>query len=137
MKWISIGTVVISVLILFGGVFVFTKKDSGAGAPEVLSQEDYRAPELTSHEYYYRDDCPHCANVAEFMDGWEDKDKLELKKSEITQDFEGHRTMLARAEACGIPLQQTGVPFLVTPEGECILGDAPIIDYFSSMSFEE
>ena len=112
-----------------GGIFIFSKQDS----PE----ESTPPPNPTGYEYFWGQGCSHCAEVDEFLSTWEDKDKLELEKKEVYSNRANASLMRQRANACGLPSNQVGVPFLFTPEGECLTGDTPIIDFFENMSFEE
>lgn len=80
---------------------------------------------------YYRDGCPHCANVEKFMADNGVKDKLanlEMKEGNINRDNADE--MLKYAKQCQIPLSNLGFPFLWTG-GDCLLGDTDIIGYFS------
>ena len=45
--------------------------------------------------------------------------------------------MSQRAESCGLSQKELGVPFLFTPEGECVVSADGMIDLFQNLSFEE
>lgn len=116
------------VLILVGGVVVFSKKSS---APT----EDIPLPE--SYEYFWGEGCTHCAKVEEFLSSWENIEKVEIDKKEVYNNTENVALFRSRAQYCELANNQVGVPFLFTPDGECIIGDTPIIDYFADLEFEE
>lgn len=99
-------------------------------------EESSPPPNPNAYQYFWGQGCPHCAKVDEFLSDWENKDKLELEKKEVYNNPANARLMKQRADACGLPSNQVGVPFLYTPEGECIIGDTPIISFFENMAFE-
>jgi glutaredoxin len=110
-----------TILLIAGGVMMFSKKEKQAlGLP-------------TTYEYYWSTTCPHCAQVQEFLDSWEGKDKLSLDEKEIG-DFANSTLLIKRASYCNIPIETVGVPFLFTPEGQCLVGDEPIIEFFKGLS---
>ncbi len=115
-------TGLITVLILLGGVFFVSK-----------NQAQEPAPPPTTYEYFWGDGCPHCAKVAEFFDSWDGDEKLTIDKKEVWNNPQNASLMAQRAKTCDIPPTEMGVPFLVTPEGKCIGGDQPIIDFFKSL----
>ena len=120
---------VITLLIIVGGVFLFSQ---GGSAPP-----SEPLPSPTSYEYYWGDGCPHCKNVQDFFDGWENYDKANIVKYEVWYNKANQKRMQQRADTCKINLQDMGVPLLVTPTGECIGGDTPIVDHFKGLKFDE
>jgi glutaredoxin-related protein len=118
----------ITILIVGAGVFFL-----GSGS----TVNDNSLPSSTTpsqHQYFWSKTCPHCANVAEFMDTWEGKDVFEMEKFEINESTENTLLFLDRGtNICKIPRSTLGVPLLVTPEGKCFSGDTPIIDYLKSL----
>ena len=116
------GTIILTILAIIGGVFFFSKKEE----PKVLSLP-------SSYEYFWGDGCPHCAVVEEFLNSWEGKDKVAIDKKETWSNRENANLLNERVKYCNIRPSEVGVPFLFTPEGKCITGDTPIIDYFKSL----
>ena len=86
----------------------------------------------SSYEYYWSTTCPHCAKVQEFMDSWEGTGKISLDKKEISSPANSN-LLVRRASSCNISVNDVGVPFLFTPEGKCIVGDEPIIEYLKGL----
>ena len=105
--------------ILIGGVFFVSKGEKPAPPP-------------TTYEYFWGDGCPHCAEVAKFFDSWDGDEKLQIDKKEVWNNTKNQSLMNQRAKACNIAPTEMGVPLLVTPEGKCIGGDGPIIDFFKN-----
>lgn len=118
-----LGFVVGIVIVLIAGIFLFSGDNQQKAADLPLPQ---------NHEYYWSTTCPHCAVVNEFMENWEHSDELALDKYE-TANPENASRLQARALSCNIPPTQIGVPLFFTPQGECIVGDQPIIDYLNSL----
>ncbi len=87
----------------------------------------------SGYEYYWSTTCPHCARVQEFMDSWEGTAKISLEKKEVDSPINSN-LLVRRASACNISVSDIGVPFLFTPEGKCIIGDEPIIEYLKNLN---
>lgn len=118
---------VVTLVIIVGGLFVFTKnKQQETSQPETLP---------ANYEYFWGEGCPHCENVAKFLEGWEGRDKVTIEKMEVFKDQTNALAMQKRAQYCKLtpPL---GVPLLFTPEGTCFVGDEPIIEHFEGLDFE-
>ena len=124
MKKLPTVVLLFTALIILAGIFVFGGKDQSTPTP---------TPKSDSYIYFYSDTCPHCTNVAEFLETWEGKDKINLDKKEVSTNISSARELSQAAKSCDIPTNEVGVPFLYTPEGECIVGDTPIIDFFNSL----
>ena len=67
---------IISLVIIVGGIFLFTKKQN-------TSSVSTPPPLPASYEYFWGDGCPHCVNVEEFLTTWEGKDKVSIDKKEV------------------------------------------------------
>jgi len=115
---------VVTVLIIAGGVFLAGRTGEGV-------EENVALPQ--GYEYFWGDGCPHCAEVQNFFDSWEGYGEANIEKKEAWNNFINAKLMKARAKYCGIPGNKIGVPFLFTPEGECFIGDEPIIDFFENL----
>jgi thiol-disulfide isomerase/thioredoxin len=100
-----------------------------------LTSQNKPAPSTNPNTYLYfwSLTCPHCKNVADFLDKWAYKDKLLLDKKEVSEDRGNSALFLTKSNDCGIAKENAGVPLLVTPEGKCFTGDTPVIDYFKSL----
>ncbi len=112
--------IVATILIMFGGAYIFSKP--------------VEIPELSGYEYYWGDGCPHCKIVDEFTSSWSGKDKINIKKLEVWNNTKNAELMAERAKNCNIVRTEMGVPLLVTPEGKCFIGDQPIIEHYKSLN---
>lgn len=108
-----------TILIMFGGAYLFSKPT--------------QVPAISGYEYFWGDGCPHCKIVADFMETWSGKDKINIKKLEVWNNTKNAALMNERAKNCNVVRTQMGVPFMVTPDGKCLMGDQPIIEHFKSL----
>lgn len=116
----SIILIAVTILALFGGAYLFSKPSE--------------IPTLSGYEYYWGDGCPHCKIVDNFFQTWENKDKINIKKFEVWNNTRNAAQMNERAKTCNVVRTQMGVPFMVTPDGKCLMGDQPIIEHFKSLN---
>jgi glutaredoxin len=114
-SWLIVG---ITVLLIGGGIFLFSKNSSTPPLPTKL-------------EYYWKVGCVHCENVDAFIASWDKKDKLQMDKFEVTDNTNAQK-MIDRATFCKLDPTQVGTPLLFTPDGKCFDGDTPIIDYLKA-----
>ncbi len=117
---------ILTVLIIIGGVFINSVKNEGQNESQAIILP-------TEYEYFWSETCPHCANVAEFMESWDKKDKIQMQKFEVNESLDNKKKFVERGDFCQIPRNQLGVPLLVTPEGICYPGDGPIIEYLKGL----
>lgn len=109
-------------LVVLGGIVFWASKDRG------ISQNNSSDKESI---FFYGATCPHCKNVDKFLEenkGIEGRFKFE--KLEISNKDNAKRLM-EKAEKCGLPTDNIGVPFFWDGE-KCIVGDADIIDFLKS-----
>lgn len=118
----------ITLLILGGGIFFVTRPQKTEDLPE------YNPNKLI---YFWGNGCPHCAAVDDFVNSWEFKDKLDVQKFEVWYNKQNQALMTKLAgEKCNIKPQGMSVPLLIKPEGGCLNGDTPIIEYYKSLKFD-
>ena len=123
----KVGVIIIisSLLILGGGAYFFTKPEKLVEIPQ---------KEADSYEYFWGNGCPHCAVVAEFFNSSDKDEKVKLVKYEVWYDKNNAKIMEDRYNKCDPkPQGQMSVPFMVTPDGKCLVGDAPIIELFKNL----
>jgi len=129
MKKFPLITALITLIILLGGIALFSPKN-----PKVSSDANSQSIAGSKHEFYWSLTCPHCENVENFLETWSGKDKIEIEKYEVTSDRTNALKLIQRGQTCRIDDSSIGaVPLLFTPEGKCLLGDTPIISYLESL----
>lgn len=79
---------------------------------------------------FYGDGCPHCAIVDEYIAANNIEEKIKFQRKEVFNDKSNARLLSEKAKICGISGDSVGVPLLWDGKS-CIVGDQPIIDYFS------
>lgn len=126
MKKFLLLIVLATVVIIVGGAFFLSSKERVTDIPT-----NSELPE--AYEYYWGDGCPHCANVADFLDKWEYASQVEVVKKEVWYNKANANDMKARAAYCNLDQSGLAVPFLFTPEGKCLIGEVEIIDEFKSL----
>jgi len=114
------------IALLVGGILFLSPR--AENKPQVESET------TTAYEYYWGNGCTHCQKVAEFFDTWDKKDKIVIDKKEVFGNQVNQLLLAKRAQSCGINQNQIGVPFLYTPDGKCLTGDQPIIEFFQSLN---
>ncbi|OGM10657.1 hypothetical protein A2159_01075 [Candidatus Woesebacteria bacterium RBG_13_34_9] len=123
MKNFGFFVIVITILIVVGGVFISMAKSEKSSANNNPSID----------EYFWSVTCPHCKNIADFMESWDKKDLYQVEKIEINSGSTSQQRFLQRGIFCKIAQKDLGVPLLVTAEGKCLQGDTSIIDYLKSL----
>lgn len=118
--------IVITLVLIVGGVFLFSSSDANKAKTSPL-------PLPASIEYYSRIGCPHCENVDAFISTWPKKDTVQITDFETGLNNANAERLIQRSSSCNIPQNEVGVPMFFTPEGKCIVGDTPIIDYLKSL----
>jgi hypothetical protein len=125
MNKFGIAVITITFLILVGGAYFLTRPQKPIEVPK---------QETATYEYFWGNGCPHCTIVAEFLDKWEKKDTIKLIKYEVWYEKANVAIMQDRYNKCTEkPKEKMAVPFMVTPEGKCLIGDGPIIELLKSL----
>lgn len=114
----------ITLVILGGGAYFISSRE-----PKPIAQVD-----SDTYQYFWGNGCPHCENVSKFTDTWSGKDKIKIKKLEVWNSPANARIMAEQAKVCGIKQSELAVPFLITPDKKCLMGDTPIIDLYKSLN---
>jgi glutaredoxin len=124
-KFFLPATLAATIIIIVGGIFLTSNRQSTNPTP---------LPLPSSYEYYWGDGCPHCANVEAFFESWDKKDQVKIDEKEVWKNPTNASLMLQRAKVCNLDTTNIAVPMLVTLDGQCFVGDTPIIDYLKSLS---
>ncbi len=81
--------------------------------------------------FFYGNTCPHCKDVEGWMEENKIEEKVELVKKEVYDNRANSLELSQAAQSCGLSTSSIGVPFVFTPEGECLIGTPDIVNYFS------
>jgi len=85
------------------------------------------APPTDKAILFYGNGCPHCAKVEEYLQN--NNLEIEIEKKEIYQNKDNAEEFNEICTQKAIDLMDRGVPFLYTENGDCLIGDTPIINY--------
>lgn len=118
--------VVIAVIAVLGSALFFLSKSTSPITPQPSTSPD-------SLTYFWSLTCPHCKNVADFLNTWPNTNKLKLDKKEISENKTNQVLFTEAGTKCKIPQNEMGVPLLITPDNKCVTGDGPVIEYFKSL----
>lgn len=79
---------------------------------------------------FYSKDCPHCANVEEYIKANEVESKVSFTRLEISGNQKNIELLAQKALSCKVDISQ-GVPIPFLWDGEkCLVGDEDIIQFF-------
>jgi thiol-disulfide isomerase/thioredoxin len=124
MKHFPLAIAIITIVIIVAGVFLLSKG---------TSQKNSNFPPQ-NYQYFWGTTCPHCKNVEQFLSSWEKKDAVKIDKYEVYENNTNANLLLQTGKLCNLESSQLGaVPLLVTPKGECFIGDSPIIEKLKSI----
>lgn len=79
--------------------------------------------------YFFGAECPHCVDVAKFLEDNKVAEKMEFEKKEVWHDKNNQQAMLAAAKVCQLDPDSIGVPF-VFADGKCYIGGPDVEGYF-------
>lgn len=140
MKNTKLWTLVILIIFLFGsfGAYFISSLTSGNTDLQLESKEIEITP--TSQEaideksilIFYSSTCPHCDAVKKYLADNKDGLTVNIKTLKIddpTNDKDNLALALQKVQECNLG-ESWGVP-LMFDNGECLMGDQPIIDYLN------
>ena len=78
---------------------------------------------------FYGDGCPHCDIVEEYLDSHKVSRQAPYTMKEVYYNQKNATELGEKAQACGLPINSIGVPFL-WDGGKCYIGDYDIIEFF-------
>jgi thiol-disulfide isomerase/thioredoxin len=114
----------ITLILIIGGIFTFSNNSQSSPTPPVATD---------SYLYFWGEGCPHCKNVADFLETWDGKDKIKLDKREVWYNRDNAKLMQEKSKICNLKQSEMGVPLMITPDGKCLIGDEPIINLLKSL----
>jgi glutaredoxin len=119
-KGIIMAVVVVAVVFV-GGFTYRNMAQNPSGQPSGGSSSDV--------VFYYGEECPHCKEAEKFFDDNKVGEKVPFVKKETWHNAANATELKSRANTCGIPEKEVGVPFLFA-EGKCYVGTPDVEKYF-------
>ena len=109
---------VIAIVVLVGVSFVFLRNKNNN-------------PEIKDIILFYKDGCPACAAVEDFLKQNDIESKVEFSRLEVYYNKSNASLLLEKAKVCGIEEKDLGVPFLWDKvSSKCLIGVQEIINFF-------
>lgn len=78
---------------------------------------------------FYKDECPFCKNVEEYIKENKVDEKIKFERKEVYYNKDNAGLLLEKAKICGLPEDEIGVPFF-WDGSKCLVGDRDIINFF-------
>lgn len=116
--------IVIAVGIVLGGAYFWK---TSQGDPAVSPEQEVSV--ASGIVYYYGEECPHCKDVAEFLEKNGIAEKVNFEKKEVWHNTTNAREMDAKVRICGLDKKNVGVPFLFA-DGKCFIGTPDVTGFF-------
>lgn len=97
-------------------------------------KEKNKKTEVSFPILFYSNNCPHCKE----LEKWMEENNLEEKTSIIKKEVDNNKSNITElnrlARNCGLKPNEVGVPFLFTPERQCLVGSLEIVEYFKTIT---
>ena len=125
----KIRNIVIAILIILVSVILYQKKGEENTKQGLSEQVNTKKENCV---LYYGITCPHCKKVEKWLDeNVKVKEESRIVLKEVYRDHNNSTELGDRAKECQIDSSRgVGVPFLYD-NGQCLMGDQPIIDYLT------
>jgi len=116
--------IIIAIIILASaGIFILVSK-----APQ---DSAVPTPMPDGIVFFYSDTCPHCKNVEDFFEQNNIQKKVPFTSIGVSTSQANAQLLIDIGVSCGLDQQNIGaIPLLWTGQS-CVLGDQPIIDFFT------
>ncbi len=85
---------------------------------------------------FYRNDCPYCVIVEEYIEQNNLEEKISLERKEVYYNKNNAHDLAEKAKICGLSADSIGVPFL-WDGSECFVGGQEIIEFLKQQNNEE
>ncbi len=109
---------VIAIVVLVGVSFIFLRKKNNN-------------PEIKDIILFYKEGCPACAAVEDFLKQNDIGSRVEFSKLEVYYNKSNANLLLEKAKICGVEEKDLGVPFLWdNANSKCLIGVEEIINFF-------
>jgi glutaredoxin len=100
-----------------------------AGAAFLVFKKNTPSPTIEGMILFYRDGCEYCENVDKYVQDNKVEEKINFQRLEVSKNSGNAQVLVQKAQACGLPTDQIGVPFF-WDGSKCIVGDQDIIAFF-------
>lgn len=101
----------------------------GMTAPSAVAPMEDADTADASTIYFYGEECPHCKDIAKFLEENNIAEKVSFVKKEVWRNPQNARAMDRKMDECDLPKEGRGVPF-VWSEGKCFVGGPDVEGFF-------
>lgn len=115
--------------LVFGGAYFWNTQNPGDSQKQ--GGETTAVEADSDVTYYYGEECPHCKDVAAFLEENKIAEKVSFEKKEVWHNRSNATEMDEKAGICGLEKKSVGVPFLFA-EGKCYVGTPEVEGYFKA-----
>lgn len=113
--------------VVSGETIVSSASESATPQPTLTTT----ATSEPKYVFFYGDTCPYCHDVIVWLEENDIESQLNIVRKEVYNNKSNSQQLALAAQACVDNPASGGVPFLFTPDKECIVGSTPIIEYLT------
>ena len=121
--------VVIAMVVILAGYKTWQKIHSNTSNNQV-------AQDNSSIIFFYGAACPHCQDVEKYIADHQLDQKVVFSKREVWGDTANANLMAEKAQACGLKLDDIGVPFLWSA-GKCYVGENEVENFLDAAAAQK
>lgn len=121
--------IIVAVLIILGSLLIIGY-NNGALA-KIWSALTGPKVDINGIILFYGDGCSHCKLVEDFISQNNIEEKVKFIRLEVFNNRGNAQVLLERSKACGLLVDQVGVPFLWDGK-TCMMGDPDVIKFFQN-----
>ncbi len=103
--------------------------ENASDGQQVLGEAEKKQEVYT---FFYGETCGYCGQVIEWFEETGVESRLNIVRKEVYNNSVNSQQLSLAAQVCNTT--SGGVPFLFTPDKQCVIGSTPIIDYLSEVA---
>ena len=120
------------VILIFAG-FIFWGFQSGF-ISNIFTAPINATPLPSGIVEFYGQGCPHCEDVDAFIKANNIDQKVKFTKLEVWYNKNNQALLAQIAQKCKITLNSVGVPFLYDGNGNCLIGETDVINFYKAQA---
>jgi hypothetical protein len=130
-------SIILAVVLIVLGILLIVGYNNGTLA-QIWSSFNKPKVDTSGIILFYGDGCSHCKLVEDFISQNKIAEKVKFTSLKVPLNNESDAELLAnakilleRSKACGLSIDQVGVPFLWDGK-TCVVGDPDVIKFFKN-----
>lgn len=128
-KKLVTAVLLVIIAMLLAVVIVGSQKKAGTSLNTLPVDGVQQGPKLAI--FFYGNACPHCQDVERWMQQNQVEEKIAISKKEVYDNRENAQLLYQAAKRCDLGSSNIKVPFLLTPEGKCLVGTTEVTKYLA------